>query len=175
MITFYDNILCYEDKNSSPRKVHWMDISTRALKPLQDSNVTHTSLPNLVDMICVVSATKRVLLACSEKSLEVYDAKADKIMWIAEGILPGMKNEIRATSIATDEEFVYVTDHTNACMHVFEFEGTYKGFVPSQGEEGYPCHVTYDKTRKSMSVLYVREGGSVGICRMVRWGPSHIM
>ena len=123
-------VMCYEDRKSSPRNLHWVDLSTS--KPLQETNnVTHTKLTQLVDLKCVVNSTGRFAVVCSNDTVAVYDGKTDKLLWEFTGTLPFLEKPIRPTKVGSDGSVVVFYDEANFGFHQFEFSGEYILFVKS--------------------------------------------
>ena len=162
------SIVVYQDLQSSPRNLYWVDSSTVPATPLAGNNITHTRLDNVVDMTCVVSPTLRLLLACSNDTLEAYDGKFDKRLWKVTGKLCGFEKDIRPSSIDTDgKHTVFVCDIANACVQVFSFYGEYQGYLVKKGEKGIGCprSITFHITdgEKSLEILHEQDDGKLHI------------
>ena len=117
-------------------------------------------------MACVVSSTRRLLVAASSNALEAYDGKEDKLLWKFSGKLIGMDKDIQPVSVDTDnEDTVFVCDKANACVHEFTFTGGYSSswmpFDEISKSIGCPIELRFNKYDKSFILLHESEDGYV--------------
>ena len=153
------HIFCFEDLNSSPRNVHWLDCSTFPPKPL---SVTHTQLNQIVGMTCCITDfSKRLLVVYSKEIVQMYDGESDTLLWELKDRFPGMVNYTHTTSLATDAYVLFLCDGGNACIHAVRLSsGDYICCLIREGEQGmgFPRSITYERFRKCLHIHHEKGG-----------------
>ena len=156
MFTSSPTTLLYEDVSKYPLAVRWLDCNTSPPQPASGINVTHTQQIQVWDMCFVKHGDNELLITTRGKGGGVYgyNTGTNKLEWIVKGQLYGMKKNICAEAITTDEcGHLFVCDTKNVCIQMFSLDGTYLGCALQAGEQdlGGPWRIRWCKGTSSLA------------------------
>ena len=122
------SVLLYEDIATSPREVHWLDLSDGEPKPAPGKPVIHTQNNDIEDMCFVQYENKKLLIVADyHEGISAFNTETDEQEWIVCGQLSGMEKDLDPQGVTTDGRgHLFVSDARNLCVHVLSAtDGSY--------------------------------------------------
>ena len=148
--------LVYVDTSKTPRQVLWLEYSA---SPPRLSGVSHTRLENIRDICCLKYAHKHLLVAIRDDGgVSAYNKITDKLEWSVKGFLSGTDKQMKACSLAADDDrgHLFVCDEANFSVQMFSADGVYLGCLLKEGEQsvGRPLMIRWCENSSCLVALH---------------------
>ena len=119
------------------------------------------------DLCSLNIGTKQLrVTAMISGKLRAYDETLDRLEWIAEGDIPGMRRWLHVRSVTADNEgHIFAYDRANECIQKFSAGGKYLGCVLREKEQGLKT-IQHIRWSHHISALIVGHTNCVGQCHI---------
>ena len=173
---FINNVTRKDRPNDFPGTLIYYDIQSGCNVRIQ---VQREEVPGLVEAnstecsgrirdLCSVKIGSKQLrvIAMSSGKLRAYCETLDRLEWIADAEVPGMRRWLHVRSVTADNQgHIFAYDRANECIHKFCATGKYLGCVLREKEQGLKTiqHIRWSNHNSSLVIGHTNSEGQCHI------------
>ena len=156
LATASPSTLILNDDSTYPRSVRWFDCNDMKLKDKSIQLLQKFTKVYTTDITCARDGGEEFLISSHWAGIFSFKTRTGQLKWSVEGRLPGMKEDLYAYRITSDDHGnLFVCDTANKCMQMFSVsDGRYLGCLFREGEHGFgkPWEVCWCEEMSSLLV-----------------------